>query len=456
MQKINSFLFLFIVNLSIYAQDIKMENLVYHKDIKSVQTIVNGIISSVPVVRLNSTDLITFQFDDINEEEDNEFYYKVILCDRDWNASQLDPIEYVDGFNEERLRDWQVSISTAQDYAHYWFSFPNRDTRMKVSGNFVIYVYNKFDGEVPLFTRRFIVAEGAIGADNVWVRPTNTDEIRFKQQMNLKVAVKGVKLLNPQRDVTMTIVQNGNWNESISNITGRNFKDNLFTYDNFGQLCFFGGNESRSFDTRTIRGRGRGVKSIDRSQGFTEISLFPDRRRDQNVYTYNLDFNGNFYVDNVDDFNRLLFAEGSDIATKNKLSAFRNNFAYFDSRNDVWQIKDKEIRSDYVNVIFTLQSEKLDYDVYVISSFTDFQLKPEFKMKYDDNQKSYKCEAVLKQGYYDYLYATADDDGKPNFKWTEGSWQDTENEYKAIVYLREFGARYDRVLGVQTINSIEY
>jgi Domain of unknown function (DUF5103) len=433
-----------------------MENWVYDNNIKTVQTVVNGIIASVPVVRLNSNDNLTVQFDDISEEEDNEFYYRVLLCDRDWNPSTIDPIEYIDGFNEARIRDWQTSITTRQDYTYYWFSFPNRDTRMKVSGNFIIYVYNNFDDEVPLFTRRFIVAENAIGANNKWVRPTQTDDIRFKQQMNFTLAVKNLRLQNPQRDVTLSIVQNGNWQHALNNITCRNYQDGQFTYDNFGQLSFWGGNEFRSFDTRTIRGRGWGVKSIDQSQGFTEVILNPTLRRDQNVYTYSFDFNGNFFIDNVDDFNRLLFNESTEIATKNKLVDFRNNFAYFDNLSDVWQIKDKEVRSDYVNVVFSLKSEKLDYDVYIIGAFTDFQLKPEFKMTYDDKSKSYTCEALLKQGFYDYQYATADEEGKPEFKWTEGTWQDTENEYKVIVYFREFGSRYDRVIGVHTVNSIEF
>ncbi len=456
MQKITITLFLLLAAISAYSQDIKMENWVYDNNIKSVQMIVNGIISSVPVVRLNSNDNMTVHFDDISEEEDNEFYYKVILCDRDWNPTTLDPIEYIDGFNEARIRDWQTSIATKQDYTYYWFSFPNRDTRMKISGNFLIYVFNKFDGEVPLFTRRFIVAESAIGANNKWVRPTATDDIRFKQQMNFTLAVKNIRLQNPQRDVTLSIVQNGNWHRMLSGIKCRNYQDGNFTYDNFGQLSFWGGNEYRSFDTRTIRGRGWGVKAIDQSQDPTEIILTNNLRRDQNVYSFNADFNGNFFVDNVDDFNRLLFNEGSDIAVKNKLIDFRNNFAYFDSRNDVWQIKDKEIRADYVNVLFSLKSEKLDHDVYIVGAFTDFQLKPEFKMSYDDIRKMYMGEAILKQGFYDYQYATQDEDGKPEYKWTEGTWQDTENEYKAIVYLREFGARYDRVIGVHSLNSVEF
>ena len=35
----------------------------------------------------------------------------------------------------------------------------------------------------------------------------------------------------------------------------------------------------------------------------------------------------------------------------------------------------------------------------------------------------------------------------------EGSWFETENDYLIIVYYREFGGLYDRILAVQKFNS---
>ena len=77
-------------------------------------------------------------------------------------------------------------------------------------------------------------------------------------------------------------------------------------------------------------------------------------------------------------------------------------------------------------------------------------------MKYDDRREMYTADILLKQGYYDYLFATEGENGKIDFSITEGSWQDAENEYKTIIYLREFATRYDRVLGVISSNSSDY
>ncbi|MBP6397741.1 MAG: DUF5103 domain-containing protein [Saprospiraceae bacterium] len=434
--------------------DFEYTNSVYSNQIKSIQTLVNGIITSVPVMRLNSSDRLVIQFDDLSEEEDNEFYYKLIHCTKDWEASPIQEIEFVEGFAEERIRDWQLSIGTKQIFTHYWFSLPNRDTRLRISGNYLLLVYDRGNDNTPLFTKRIIVAESAILPNMQWVRPSQTEFIRFNQQLNLSFQIKDVKLINPMRDVYTTVVQNGNWTNAMYNVAPRVFKDGQFTFDQFGLISFPGSNEYRFFDTRTLIGRGWGVKSIDYFIDGYEVLLTPAIRRDQKVYSFNFDFNGNFYVDNVDFFSRAIF--DSNLQNRNKLVEFRNNFAYFDALDNEWQGREKDLRSDYTNVIFNLKSPRLDKDVYVFGAITEFQLQPRFKMKYDDRREMYTADILLKQGYYDYLFATEGENGKIDFSITEGSWQDAENEYKTIIYLREFATRYDRVLGVISSNSADY
>lgn len=434
--------------------DFEYTNKVYSDQIRSIQIVVNGIISSVPVMRLNSSDRLVVQFDDLSEEEDNEFYYKIIHCTKDWEPSPIQDIEYVEGFAEERIRDWQLSIGTKQNFTHYWFSLPNRDTRLRISGNYLLMVYDRGNDNAPLFTKRIIVAESAVVPNIQWVRPSQTEFIRFNQQLNLSFVVKDVRLLNPMRDVYTSVVQNGNWNNAILNVPPRVFKDGLFTFDQFGLISFPGSNEYRFFDTRTLIGRGWGVKSIDNFIDGYEVLLTPSVRRDQKVYSFNFDFNGNYYVDNVDFFSRAIF--DSNLQNRNKLVEFRNSFAYFDALDNEWQGREKDLRSDYTNVIFSLKSPRLEKDVYVFGAFTDFQLQPRYKMKYDDRREMYTADILLKQGYYDYLFATEGEKGKIDFSITEGSWQDAENEYKTIIYLREFANRYDRVLGVITSNSADF
>ena len=67
-------------------------------------------------MRLNSADKLVIEFDDLSDEEDNEFYYKTIHCTKDWEPSPIQDIEFVEGFAEERIRDWQLSLGTKADF----------------------------------------------------------------------------------------------------------------------------------------------------------------------------------------------------------------------------------------------------------------------------------------------------------------------------------------------------
>lgn len=451
-QTILSYLFA-LLTVSIYAQDKAYENYTFDKDIKSIQMIVNGIITSVPVLNLNSPDLMAVQFDDIGNRE-VDFYYKVIHCDRNWSPSNINDIEYIDGFNNEQIRDWQNSLDTKYDYIHYWLTLPNRDTRFKISGNYILYVYMNEDQENPVFTRRFIVAERLVNPDIKWVRPTNTSLIRFNQQMNLSFLVKNYRFQNPQRDVSLSIIQNGDWLNSKTNVQARNIKDGFFTFDNYGELSFSGSNEFRWFDMRSLRSRRSGINTIENLVNGTNVLLQLGQLRNNSVYSFNYDFNGKYYIDNFDIFNRFTIFTGNT-SEPNRLNEFRNAFTYLNLNNG-WNTREESVRSDYANVIFSLESPEIDDDIYVFGEFTDFQLKPEFKMQYDLERGIYLCNALLKQGYYDYCFATRGKNNKPDFDYTEGKWQDTENEYKIIVYLSEFATRYDRVIGVISTSSTYY
>lgn len=93
--------------------------------------------------------------------------------------------------------------------------------------------------------------------------------------------------------------------------------------------------------------------------------------------------------------------------------------------------------------------------MYVFGELSDWQLKPEFKMKYDETAQAYWCDTWLKQGHYDYQYVVVDRrTGKIDPDGLEGNWSFTGNQYTVLVYFRPFGARYDRLMGAVTLNSI--
>ena len=87
-----------------------------------------------------------------------------------------------------------------------------------------------------------------------------------------------------------------------------------------------------------------------------------------------------------------------------------------------------------------------------MGNFTDYQPDEMYRMIYDEARGIYLCEIDLKQGYYNYFFGTEKDsllDPTP----LEGSWNETENDYQVLVYLREPGDRYDRLIGFHMFNS---
>ena len=429
-------------------------NKVYADEIKSVQTLTNGTISSIPILTLKSNDIMLLQFDDLLEDEDKNYYYKVIHCDRNWEASNITEVEYIEGYNDDMLRNWEFSIGTKVNYTHYWLQIPNRDTKLKISGNYLLLIYDKNNESKPILTRRFLVAESKVLPFVAITRPMDVTSMRYNHQMSLSLNLGNNKYVNPQRDVYVDIVQNGSWGQSYHELKPVFISNNVLTFDNFGAISFKALSEYRSFDTRRLQSRGRNVKSVDLRKSPTEVKLREDIPRPFSTYSFTYDFNGNYYIDTWD-------------YTNPQINDFLANASFFDdsvrqtfiTRNELldgeYQVNEKDLRADYGEVVFTLKTNEIyDYDVYVYGGLSNWMLNPDYKMTYSFAEGLYKTTVLLKQGYYDYMYGAVNQRNESvDFTKVEGSWMETENEYTTLVYLSEFGGRYDRIIGYSTVKS---
>src|SRR5690606_334253 len=92
-------------------------------------------------------------------------------------------------------------------------------------------------------------------------------------------------------------------------------------------------------------------------------------------------------------------------------------------------------------------------DVYVFGKFTDWKLLPEYKMKYDYTRGAYRGKFLMKQGYYNYMYAVQRENGTTDLATIEGSHWETENTYQLLIYNRDVGSRYDRLVGFSELTS---
>ena len=145
----------FIVFLFLNFVAVNAQNLV--PDAPHIKTIIfkaSGVNSYVPIVRLGEQ--LQLRFDDLNGNE-TDYYYQIQHCDFNWEPSLISSNEYINGYAEDKISNYENSFNTLQNYTHYFENFPNEDTQFKVSGNYILSVKDEYDTVV--FQRKFIVYE---------------------------------------------------------------------------------------------------------------------------------------------------------------------------------------------------------------------------------------------------------------------------------------------------------
>ena len=171
------------------------------------------------------------------------------------------------------------------------------------------------------------------------------------------------------------------------------------------------------------------------------MMMVADRPRDNGTYIQYFDLNG--------DFVNFRF----DRAVINLADEFlQENFNRFNV----------DYNGEYIEMTFVLSSgTEMPYDVYIFGGLSEYQLKPDLKMVWNPNISAYVGRTLLKQGFYNYHYVTerrpVGEDKRPSarvsYEDTEGSFDETENDYLALVYWRPIGGRYDRLVGTKVMNS---
>ncbi|HHM21297.1 MAG TPA: DUF5103 domain-containing protein, partial [Bacteroidetes bacterium] len=352
------------------------------------------------------------------------------------------PIEYVDGYGEERIQNFDYSFKAKSIYTHYWFSLPNEDMSFSKSGNYLLKVYEEEEEKRLVITRRFVVVERQI---QIFARPARVAAVHLDnthQEVDFTVKHEGFEIRNPRQELFATVLQNGRWDTAIAGIPPFISGGTEQRFDYQGKIVFPAGKEFRYVDLRGLKYKDPRLTEVTIDHDGYEARIEMDRKRGGGAHFEWRDINGNFIIENTDESGRIAFSRDSSDAfgfTSTGAKSFVNN-----------------LESEYVDVLFTLYSpgEMYGEDLYIFGGLSDWELKPEFKMVYNPAIYAYVGKVKLKQGYYDYIYAAVSHEtGKADFEVTEGNAYETENEYTILVYYREFGSRYDRLIGIETISS---
>ena len=78
----------------------------------------------------------------------------------------------------------------------------------------------------------------------------------------------------------------------------------------------------------------------------------------------------------------------------------------------------------------------------------------EYRITYNRSSGSHELMLKLKQGFYNYKYVIVNEYDQINQGGVSGNYDETENDYKVLIYYRGYGYRYDRVIGMGQASSI--
>lgn len=420
-----TFIYCYFTNNTSWAQNVhendkKTYEFVKSSDIKSVKFHRKGWELTEPAMELRGNDQLMLSFDDLSENS-GSFSYKIVHCDSEWNPTPIFFSDYMDGFEVNEIRDYSFSSGSIVNYTHYSLNIPNEDVNIKISGNYLLCIFNTYNPDEIIIQRRFILYESLLGI-SAGIRQPSAGEHRYSgQQMDLKIDLSGLRVIDPQNEIKTKVCQNYPFQGCFENIEPVHISNDEIDYSHFDALIFEGGNEFRFFDTKNIRYQGQGIQAIDFYGGMFHVQLRPDEGRRRDRYSYYSDLNGKYVVN----------LERSDRS---------------------------ETEADYVWTYFTLKAPmEVDkgYSIYLFGELTSWQLSPDNKLNYNPINGTYEIRLLLKQGAYNYRYVLANESkGKVDVTYFEGSHFDTENNYMVMVYYKPLGARYERVLGYKTISTV--
>ncbi len=392
---------------------------IYDKNIRTLQVLPNGESLVLPIVELGSADEIVVSFDELSYEASN-FYYKIVHCDAYWEESDLASMEYLDGFDGGIIDIYDYSVNTTVNYIHYTLQLPNDDVQLKLSGNYAVVIARDGDFENGVVaTACFSLVEPMVDI-NVEVNGRTMKELNGRYQaVALDVMVEGVESQDKMQDFIVVVRQNNRLDNEAYLTRPTYVNGGRLRYENREELIFEGGNQYRSIDFSSRYTYGSGIDHIEFDRDMYHVVLEADASRANNKEAYAMDAHGG-YVINLQ----------------------KNNYP--------------DTEADYMWVHFYYPAEVpyLEGRMYILGDLTHNLSGEDSEMVYDASERCYVRSLLLKQGGYNYVYALkAKNRDELSVMQTEGSFWESRNKYDVMVYYRPFGARYDRLVGMR---SVEY
>lgn len=405
--------------IPVFAGDFPNETRCYDPSVKTIEVFPEGFYMAPAVIQLNSTDRLSIQFDDLDPDI-KRYKYTIMHCSADWQtSSDLTVSDFIDGYREENIDQYEYSYNTTVRYIHFKTTFPTANMRPKISGNYLLVVYEDDPSQLT-FTVRFMVVESSpVVVSGKVVQSSQIASHNTRQQVDFVVTLNGFLVADVGREIRVVLMQNGRWDNLLYLSRPRFARTDELDYRYDESISFNGGNQFRNFDTKSLQYQSERIAKISYDTT-NQVFLLADQPRTYKQYVLEKDINGCFYIKN------------EDHAEKSTTEA------------------------DYAWVHFFLPYPALltTGTFHIMGQLTYWQLDNSSRMYFNPEHKGYELNLFLKQGYYNYMYVLKEN-GKQvgDETFIEGNHWETENDYSVFVYYHETGSLYDRLISLGILNS---
>ena len=395
MKRFALFILTFFLVTALFARDFNLPcgNVNYKPEVQTVQLYADGDQLKDPIIPLEDMmERLTLSFD-ILDGEGEVLNYTFIHCTYDWQPIEIQRIQYASGFESDRLDDYAFSRNTLIEYVNYQLRFPREDMMPLISGNYLLIVFrDDLNDESILLTRRFMVVDekAHVGA----IVPRYPDDLALTdthQQLNVMVNMNNYITTNTPQFSNLTIRQNGRWDNAAVGLKPTYVYPDYLSYEHHPQTVFDGTNQYRRFNTSNFYFQSENLAHIRQTDDYFEIDIATCESQARKAYATYEDIHGEKYI----------YVEDDNL--------------------------DNTTEADYCRVNFLV---------------------------YDYRLRGYICSMLLKQGYYNFMFATVDrKTGEVMTDLTDGNYWETNNVYKLYFYYYNSIKGYDELIGYSVVNS---
>ncbi len=417
--------YLFLLALVWIGTDLEAQtpDSVYTPNICSARLFLKGNQLANPVISLKGNEQLVLEFDDLDADV-KSYYYTYQLCNADWTPVQISTFDYIQGFAQNQIMDYQFSSVALIHYTHYHILLPENNSRLTLSGNYMVKVYLNNDTSRIAFTKRLLVVQNTVSIAAQILTPMNPQLSQTHQKLQFTVNSNGLTISNPFQQLHVVILQNSRWDNAIYMGNPSFYSGTNFVYNSDDVPEFPGGNQWRWLDLQSFRFQSDRIARADYLKNGTTINVKPDKDRSNLPYYYITDNNGKYIIETTDGVNP-------------------------NSQGDYGRVKFAFVPPD--NTAFEGK------DLYLLGEFTGYQLNDASRMVFNPSSGAYEGSALLKMGFYNYAYVTVNSNephGMPSFEITEGNHFETVNNYDILVYYRPLGGRADQLVGIYSMNTM--